>query len=95
MLDLHAPERHCGQLVGHWSTTGAFQCAVTRAWFPEDLFAPLSSLLTWSTSVDHRRPFWIWLLREFRNLHMVGLQQASGGVINRRNGDLISDLGLQ
>lgn len=37
----------------------------------------------------------VGLLREFRNLHVVRLQQASGSVINRRNGDLIRDLGLQ
>lgn len=57
--------------------------------------APLKSADVVDIRLAHRRPFWIWLLREFRNLHMVGLQQASGGVINRRNGDLISDLGLQ
>lgn len=37
----------------------------------------------------------VGLLRELRNLDTVRLQQAPGGVIKRRDGDLIRDLGLQ
>ena len=35
------------------------------------------------------------LLREFRNLYLVRLQQATGRVVNRRNRNLIIDLRLQ
>jgi len=43
----------------------------------------------------HAEPVIVGLLRKLRNLDMVRLQQISGGVINRRDGDLIRDLGLQ